>query len=70
MFSSLVIGVPDENIFGHRCTCLKYIWQGSILFNVEVNFVDIINIPWFIWLMLNDIFRSTCVVKGSSPTNR
>ena len=50
MFSSLVIGVPDENIFGHRCTCLKYIWQGSILFNVEVNFVDIINIPWFIWL--------------------
>ena len=48
MFSSLVIGVPDENIFGHRCACLKYIWQGSILFNVEVNFVDIMNIPWLV----------------------
>ena len=36
MFSSLVIGVPDEIIF----------WQGSTQFNVEVYLVDVVNIPW------------------------
>ena len=46
MFSSLVIGVPDENIVGHRCTCGKYFWQGSTSFNVEVHLVDIMNILW------------------------